>query len=191
LDDPRIEAQWFRSRFEIIDGVIACMAPAYLDGSLALSRLARAVQSHLAATGGEGEFCYEVDLIVSESRVLVPDVMLVTSEFQKAQAEAVLAAERENPDKTRILVPPKLIIESISPGHERHDAVLKKRWYAEFRVPNYWILDAFTRSLICCSLLGAEYEVDCQGRDEDELRPTVFAPLAIPLKDLWRPLSKP
>jgi Uma2 family endonuclease len=191
LDDPRIEAEWFKGRFEIIEGVIARMPPAYLYTQRSLRELVRVVEAHLAARGITDGLIHEVDLVIDESRVLICDVMLVTADLLASQLEAAKAADRDDVEKTRILVPPKLIIESVSPGHERHDTVLKKRWYAEFGVADYWILDAFARSLTCYSLKGAQYEVDCQGRDEDELRPSVFAPLVIPLKDLWRPLSKP
>ena len=78
------------------------------------------------------------------------------------------------------------MIESVSPGHEAHDRVTKRAWYAEFGVPNYWLLNAFDRSLQCLALDGKEYRIDQEGRDADELKPAIFPGLVIPLDALWR-----
>jgi len=39
LDDPQIERQWENAHYEIIEGVLTEMAPAYYDGGAALANL--------------------------------------------------------------------------------------------------------------------------------------------------------
>jgi Uma2 family endonuclease len=85
----------------------------------------------------------------------------------------------------RLLVPPTLVIESISMGHADHDRETKRRWYAEFGVPNYWLLDAYEQTLECLKLDRTDYAVDCAGRGESELRPSSFPGLLIPLRTVW------
>lgn len=85
----------------------------------------------------------------------------------------------------RILVPPTLVIESISLGHEAHDRETKRVWYAEARIPNYWLLDAQQRTLEWLVLAGDDYRLDSAGRDSNEVGPAMFPGLTIPLSKLW------
>ena len=109
----------------------------------------------------------------------------MTPEDWKRHRRAARRAGRSDHRRTRILVPPTLVIESVSPRHERHDERTKRRWYAEFGVPNYWLLNSFSRSLKCLVLAGSDYRVDVEGRGSDELRPALFPGLTIPLAQLW------
>ena len=92
---------------------------------------------------------------------------------------------KRDADRTRILIPPMLIIESISPGHELHDQRTKRRWYAEFGVRHYWLMNPFERTLRCLKLGGNAYADDAAGRGDELVRPTAFPGLEIPLGDVW------
>jgi Uma2 family endonuclease len=185
LDDPQIEAQWFGGRYEIIEGVLTMMAPAYFAGGSALANLLFAIQRHLEQKGTPGRIAPDVDIIMAEARVVVADAVMMTPEDMYRQAEAVAKFMRSDPQCTRILVPPTLVIESVSPGHETHDTRTKRGWYAEFGVPNYWILDAFHRTLECLVLSAGGYQLDQFGTNVDVLRPKCFPGLGIDLKRLW------
>ncbi|HEV8604209.1 MAG TPA: hypothetical protein VGQ99_02510 [Tepidisphaeraceae bacterium] len=56
LDNPEIERQWDSSHYEIIEGVLTKMAPAYYDGGVALSNVIDLVKSHLKKTKAGGHF---------------------------------------------------------------------------------------------------------------------------------------
>ena len=185
LDDPAVEARWAQGRFEIIDGVLTTMPPAYFVGGNALIELVFILKTHLSKLGLAGHFGSEADIILDEDRVVVADAVWLTPEDQRRQREATQRAGRTDADRTRILVPPTLVIESVSPGHERHGEQTKRRWYAEFGVPNYWLLDAFSKSLRCLKLEAGRYVVDAEGFGSDEVRPTLFPDLTIPLSRLW------
>jgi Uma2 family endonuclease len=88
-------------------------------------------------------------------------------------------------NRAHILVPPTLVIESISTGHERQDERTPRRWYAEFGFPNYGILNSFSRSLKCLVIDGKDYRVDVEGRESGELNPALLPGLTIPLAHLW------
>lgn len=185
LEDPSVDALWALGSYEIVEGVLTTMPAAYFEGGRVLNRLMRVVEKHLEAIGSSGEFAPEVDIVIDEPRVARADAVLMMPEDQDRQREAAQSQGHADPQRTCILVSPTLIIESVSPGHESHDSRTKKRWYAEFGVPNYWVLDAFSRSLECFMLKNRTYRKDCRGRDNDAIRPAVFPGLVMDLAALW------
>lgn len=185
LDDPRIEAEWMRGSYEIVEGVLTTMPPAYFTGGKSLYTLMYKVTTHQKQLGVDGDFSIEVDIVVDEDRVAKADAVWMTPAEQQRQAEAAKAAGRRSPERTRILVPPSLIIESVSPGHEAHDRRVKRRWYAELGVPHYWIIDGYEKSLECLVLRQGQYDVDSAGRAEEVVQPSFLPDLKIELGELW------
>ena len=49
LDDPEIERLWFQGAYEIVEGVLTKMPPAYFDGSIAVQRLVDVVDGEIDA----------------------------------------------------------------------------------------------------------------------------------------------
>lgn len=176
MGDPEIQAQWQQGR----------MAPAFPFSNRRLSRLVWMIQYHLHNTGGTGEFGQEVDLYITDDRVARVDAIFFTPEDDRRQLEELVNRGIVERERVVQYAPPTLIIESVSEGHERHDRVIKRRWYAERGVPDCWILHTFERSLECLVLEGAAYRTDQAGRNDDELRPALFPGLIIPLADLWK-----
>jgi len=186
LDDPEIEKFWLQGRFEIVEGVLTQMAPAYFDGGSALEELLFVLRSHVEAKKLGGKFATEVDVILGKRRLPIVDaVYLSDSDLQKQKNAHAATGKRKQLKYGRILIPPTLIIESLSQGHEAHDRETKRRWYAEAGVPNYWLLDAMERTLECLILDGPDYRVDQSGKDDAELRPAMFPGLVIPLAKIW------
>jgi Uma2 family endonuclease len=185
LDDPVVEGKWFRGHYEIVEGVLTEMPPAYFTGGEALFNLMVLVDRHCKRHGPKGSFATEVDIIMEESRVGVADAAFLTVDERKRQDAAGRLAGKKDPRRSRILIPPTLIIETVSPGHELHDRHIKRRWYAEFGVRNYWVLDAFAHSLECLTLHGKDYRVDAQGKGRDILSPRAFPGLKIKLQKIW------
>jgi Uma2 family endonuclease len=185
LNDPEIARLWDRGAYEIVEGVLTKMPPAYHDGTLPLARLRRIIERHLDAHRIAGELTTEDDVVIGPKRVVRVDMMFVTPEDHKRQQAA--NAERGNPQLKfgRMLVPPTLIIESLSPGHESHDNDTKREWYAQARVPNYWLLNAYGKSLECLVLERDQYRTDQSGRNADEVRPALYPGLIVPLASLW------
>ena len=185
LDNPRVEAEWVHGRYEIIEGVLTTMPAAYFEGGVAITKLIFAVMTHLRANNIPGEFATELDIVIDPSRVVKADAAYLTRDDTRRQREAATAAGRADVQRTRILVPPTLVIESVSPGHERHDEQTKRRWYAEFGVGHYWLLNSFQHTLRCLTRHGSEYRDDAAGRDSESVRPSAFPGLVILLSDVW------
>jgi len=186
LDRPEIARKWEEGRYEIIEGVLTEMAAAYFKHGSAFLRLHTQLDQQFEALGIEGAFSTELDVIIDDQRVIRADLAFMTPSDQAAQIRAVAERGRPDPDRSRIYVPPTLIIESISPDHERHDRITKRRWYAEFGVPNYWIIDAYRKTLECLRLVGASYEGDAAGASRGVVEPNVFPGVSVALDRLWK-----
>jgi hypothetical protein len=183
LDNPEIERQWFSGSYEIVEGVLTTMPPAYYIGGEVLQSLIYAVTFHIGLKAGR--FATEVDIVVDEIRVARADAVFLTPAEKRRQVKAALSAGFKDPRRTRILIPPTLIIECVSPGHEDHDEKTKRRWYAEFGVPNYWVLDPFKQTLKCLVLRDGVYEDDAVGAGDQEIRPSLFSGLVLRLAEIW------
>src|SRR5687768_9251937 len=88
LDDPQIERLWNAGKYEIVEGVLTLMPPAYFDSGVALHRLMRLVDRHAEQAGIKGDFAPEVDLIVARQRVAHVDAVFVTEADLRRQLDA-------------------------------------------------------------------------------------------------------
>jgi Uma2 family endonuclease len=185
LADPEILDRWSEGRYELVEGVLAKMPPQGFDGIYPLSRLRRQIEDYLTAIGQAGEFHNESDLLLDIARIARPDMVFLTE--QQFHDQKRISEERGrvvgmyNP----IYVMPALVVESLSRGHERHDRLTKRSWYAEARIPHYWLLSAPDRSLVCLVLDGREYVEKVSGRDSDVITTPTFPGLKIELAKLW------
>ena len=188
LDDPRIEPLWESGHFEIVEGVLTRIPAAHYDSNVALFRLIQLLLPVVRQNDPDAVIPSEVDVIVGERRVPKVDAIYLSPQdrmVQKRQNALHGRGTRKQLTYGRILVPPTLIIESLSRGHEDHDRVTKRKWYAEMRVPNYWLLNYFDQSLECLVLEGDDYRIDASGRGGQDVRPSLFPALTIPLAKLW------
>jgi Uma2 family endonuclease len=185
LQDPDIQWLWSEGRYELVDGVLTKMAPQGFEGIDPLLCLRRLLEDHLRAIGQDGYFYNEVDILLRPSRIARPDMVLLTPEQRQQQKS--LGRERGHGDfgYHPIYLTPPLIVESLRVGHEYHDRVTKREWYAEANISKYWLLDAKERSLVCLVLKGDGYIEEASGRDNDVIRASVFGGVAIPLAELW------
>lgn len=185
LEDPAIERQWFNGAYEIVDGVLTKMPPAYFAGGEALYILMKMVDGHATSLRIKVRFSTEVDIVCSRRRVARSDAAMLLPDDTAKQKAAARKVGKTDLKRTRIYVPPTLVIESMSVGHEDHDREVKRVWYAEFGVPHYWLLDAYKETLQCLRLKSGAYEVDAEGQGATTIRPSLFSGLALNLKDLW------
>ena len=136
LDDPKIEAEWEAGHFQIIEGVLAIMPPAYWDNSSALQRLIRQVQRSLEDRDLPADFGCEVDVIVGEIRVPKADAVYLSEADKAKQIRAKNPRTSKRLKYGRLCVPPTLVIANISKGHESEDRIVKRGYYAEISDSN-------------------------------------------------------
>lgn len=185
LEDPALRRQWDAGRYEIVYGVLATMPAAFFDHGAPLQYLSYVLQEYFSSRKQQAALSTEVDVVIGLDTVFVADLVLMTQadlERQRAQARpADAAAGRVG----RLVVPPTLVVESLSEGHEDHDARFKRQQYAAFGVPNYWLVSYMDRSLTCLTLAGDAYEEDTPARQGQLVMPTAFPGLTIDLDRLF------
>lgn len=186
LDAPGIREQWEREHVELVHGVIAEMPAMHFAHGQPLAKFAYLLTRHFEDNGIDAEVGVgEVDLQVApDIRYRVDGLVLTAADKLRQERRQAQLRPGEHPLGV-IVVPPTVVIESISRGHEKHDRVTKHADYARFGVPHYWIVDAYARSMVCFVLQNGQYVEDVAGRGEDELRPSVFPGLVIPLKKVF------
>ena len=76
--------------------------------------------------------------------------------------------------------PPDLVVEIISPSDPRRDRELKRRWYAEAGVREYWLVDRETRSIEAPVLQDGAYRTHVRATGDDLVTSTVLPELSFP-----------
>jgi Uma2 family endonuclease len=185
LRDPEIRQLWEAGRFEILDGVLIVMPPAYFRGGSVVDNLKFILRAHFRANHVPAAFSGEVDIAIASDRVVRADGVAICGNDLRKFDSLHFAPPRTNWRDHELTLPPTIIIESVSRGHETHDHITKRNWYAQFKVPNYWIVDGLSRSLDCLRLSEDHYVTDTTGKDRDILKPAAFPGLAISLQDIW------
>jgi len=187
LDRPPFDHAWEGGHYELIHGVIAQMPPMQFTHGQPLSVLAQLLRNYfdqrqIKASVGIGE----VDLQVSSNTryrvdglVLMPDDMI--------RQERVQAQLRPGTHPFGVIVvPPTVVIESISLGHEANDQIEKFRDYAAFGVPNYWIVNAYEKTFRGWRLIDGRYEPEFNAKGDDAtVKPAVYPGLEMPLNKVF------
>ncbi|MDB5291746.1 MAG: hypothetical protein JWL69_2987 [Phycisphaerales bacterium] len=186
LQDPDVQWRWSEGRYELVDGVLTKMAPQGIQGIRPLVRLQSLIQRHLDDTQQRGAFYHEVDILLSRGRVPRPDLAFLSAEQDARQVQIEQEKGISEADYAPIFIPPILVVESVSAGHEDHDRVTKRNWYAAFGIPHYWLLTAHERSLVCLILDGGNYIEESSGNGDATLRTSALGGMAISLGGLWR-----
>ena len=182
LRDDNYRAIWDTNRYEMVRGVIAQMPPPFFEHGACVHELLFLVRAHLKERGQRAWSSSEVDLVLHDDLIFRADGVLLLEENAVRERRSLFS---EAGRLTRLTLPPLLVIESVSLGHERHDREVKRRHYAQFGVPNYWIVDVGLRSLDCLRLRDGVYVEDATAHDVGELSPTAFPGLTISLKDVF------
>ena len=185
LDDPAIARQWEQGRYEMIEGVIRDMGPAFFAHNRATNRLLRAVERYQEDKGEPYDTSFEVDLVLDEDTQFQADAVLIRPGDVKRHYAKLSELGRSEPELRRLVVPPTLVIESVSEGHDRHDYHVKWERYAKFGVPHYWIVNRFDHSLLCLRLEQGAYFEDAFGRGEETVEPSAFPGLKINLENIF------
>jgi Uma2 family endonuclease len=188
LDDAVYERQWLQGSYEIVEGVLTEMPPADFDGGIPLFKLGSILTSHVERKKLGGSFASETDIVLDERRVVRADIVYLTN--QQMERQAALYAEKPKRRRQvrygRLLIPPMLVIEGVSIGHEAHDRETKFEWYAEAGVKHYWLLYHFRRSIECYELGRNGYRLADSAQGNAKLKSSLFPGLVIPLAKLWK-----
>lgn len=160
-------------RYELHDGELSvCPAPGS-PHQIVSGNLYDLLRHHVRSRGLGLVVYSPLDCILSETTVLQPDLLFVDT----ARLALVTRRGMEGP--------PNLVVEIVSPSTTSIDRRKKRRLYARYGVPNYWIVDPDARTFEGFVLAGTTYRLQAKGQDDETIRLPPFPDLAVNLATLW------
>ena len=141
--------------WELADGALFEMAPPSYDHQTLIDFLVRMINNFLDTTTPL------IGVVLSESTAPTPDLVYVRAE----KANLIQGSFVEGL--------PDLAVEVMSQDRRR-DLVMKRGWYAEAGVPEYWIIDPVNDTITILELSTGEYVGRAVlGRDDTLTTPTI------------------
>lgn len=124
-----------RNRYEVIEGrLLVSPSPSVPHQTVVLSLGAQLRE--FAAIAGGAAFVAPLDIEFSEEDVVQPDVLYVASDRMGIVGDRNIAGA------------PSLVIEVLSPSSYDTDPGEKRDLYARYGVPEYWIVDPRTHTIV-------------------------------------------
>ncbi len=148
--------------WELADGVLYEMPPPTYDHQNLIDYLVRMINNFLDNTDPlMGLAVSGIGVALTERRAPTPDLVYIRAErahlIQGSFVEGI----------------PDLVVEVMSQDRRR-DLVIKRGWYAEAGVPEYWIMDPVGDTITVLELLSNEYvEKAALGRQDRLTTPTI------------------
>jgi Uma2 family endonuclease len=121
-------------RYELVDGVLEAMTPA----PSSMHQLVSFQLQRTIAQSCESDYIIlyaPLDVILSPTEVRQPDLVMV----HRSRIDIIT--------KRGIEGPPDLVVEILSPYTIKRDRLGKRKTYARYRIPEYWIVDPASASL--------------------------------------------
>jgi Uma2 family endonuclease len=128
--------------------------------------------AQLKRTGLAQVFHAPIDVILDDTNVVDPDLVVV------AKARCAIITHK-------IEGVPDIVVEILSPRTTERDRHLKKRLYARFGVPEYWIVDPVHGFVEAYRMNGNDYELRARYDRASTLRCPDFPDLAILLAPVF------
>ncbi|MEV4535374.1 Uma2 family endonuclease [Asanoa sp. NPDC049518] len=158
-------------RYEIFDGSLLVSPPAampHIASTVWLRDLLHAqAPRHFKLIEGAGVFA-------NARNFYIPDLMVVRDEVLKSRERGVRPAD--------VL----LAIEVVSPSNPSNDLFIKRKAYAQFNIPEYWIVDRRDESLSVFQLdERSEYQLAAKVHPGSRWQAEKPFPLAVDPADLF------
>ena len=125
-------------RYELIEGELYVSCAPGIPHQLVLGNLLFELTNYLKQNP-IGRIVPGPGAVFSKHNSVIPDIVFVRNE----RWNTIVAKNRFN-------AAPDLVIEIVSPGSTNHtrDFNLKRKLYGKYGVPEYWVVDGWSRSLI-------------------------------------------
>ena len=142
-------------RYELIDGELILVASPNEDHQMVSMELGSQMHSFVKANNLGWVFHAPFDVLFTDSDVVQPDLMFISSEREHIRTPATTQGA------------PDLIVEILSPSSSRRDWRDKRELYASHGVQEYWIVDP-TNRIVWVMLLqdGALVEQGAYGEGD-------------------------
>jgi len=160
-------------RYELINGDLR-MAPAPTpDHQAASLRLAHYLFTYVESAGHGRVFSAPIDVELGPTTVVQPDLIVILR-----GGAATITTQR-------IVGPPDLVVEVVSPGTASYDRREKRDLYAAAGVREYWIADPGYRVVELLTLAGNLYRAEHVYRGQAIIPSTVIPAWNVPTERLF------
>ena len=166
--DEAVDGVW-----ELVDGVLEQMPPPTFDHQNLIDFLVSMINLfQMGLTAPVGWAVSGIGVVIDERRAPTPDMVYLRTE----RAHLIQGSFVEGT--------PDIILEALSSARAR-DLVMKRQWYAEAGIPEYWILDPANDTLTLLDLSGAEYVTRAILRRGDTLTTPTIPGFSLRLEQLF------
>jgi Uma2 family endonuclease len=160
-------------RYELYEGEIEMTPAPSTRHQLAIKNLLFLLEGYLRAHGAGVIIPSPVDLILSNTTVLQPDLVVVLRGREQIITERGVEG------------PPNLVIEVLSPSTAARDRQSKAQLYARYGVKHYWIADPDARRIESYELDSGAYALRRSVDQAGALETDLFPGLRIPGAAIW------
>ena len=162
-------------RYELIEGELYVSCAPGIPHQLVLHQLQRKLGNYLEENP-LGTLVPGPGAVFDKYNSVIPDVVFVRNE----RWGAIIAKDRFN-------AAPDLVIEIVSPGSTKYsrDFNLKRKVYSKFGVPEYWIVDCWSRSVLIFRLEDNTLKEVSKFRETDAIESAIFPGLSLKLSDIF------
>ena len=159
--------------WELVDGVLEQVPPPSYDHQNLIDFLVSMINLfQMGLPAPIGWAVSGIGVVLAEQRAPTPDMVY-------------LSAERGNLIQGSFVEGlPDLIVEALSTDRAR-DLVMKRQWYAEAGIPEYWVLDPANDVLTMLQLSGDEYVTRAELTRADTLTTPAIPSFALPMAQLF------
>lgn len=161
-----------RNRYELIEAELLVSAAPNIEHQRKAGRLFVELTSFVRQHDLGEVFIAPCDVVLDSSTVLEPDILFVSKARQSIVKPACIEGA------------PDLIIEIVSDSSRLIDRFVKRDRYAEFGVPEYWLLDPFEPRIEVLRLEERKYRVVGVFGKDDTLESPAFPGLRLSLSSL-------
>ncbi len=162
-------------RYEILEGMLLKEPSPSLQHQRISRELGLQLKAYFDGFDAEGElFFAPLDVTLSASNVLQPDILFVSS------------ARKEVMREERIDGACDLVVEIMSPANRRKDRLQKMEIYRQAGIPHYWLADPEENTLEAFMLKDGSYTLVCAGGPGDAFTHPAFPGLDLDLDRIFR-----
>ena len=158
-------------RYEVIGGeLVVSPAPSTKHQRVSF-RLSRILGDYLERVGSGEAFAAPIDVFLGKHDIVQPDLVVILHRHAGRLTDAGIDGA------------PDIVVEITSPSSQRMDRIRKSATYATFGVPEYWIVDPDTETILVQALVDGRYQTG-ENR-EGSVRSVQLPDLVIETRDVF------
>jgi len=161
-------------QYEILDGELRMSPSPNAKHQTVLLNLATILKQYAEQHGTGKIFVAPFDIILSNYNVVQPDILFISKDNY-----AILTSDN-------IQGVPDLMIEILSPASMNHDRNIKRKIYARFGLPEYWLVHPEKKYLQILRLQAGTLRQVAEFKANEVLTSPVFPGLEIKMSDVFK-----